>query len=73
MEEKFAACFSARDDLALHAELEGVERVDDGLRDHACKAAGDELRGLGDGSRVAVAFKGGNSAFAGLRDISKEA
>ncbi|KAK0882938.1 hypothetical protein LTR02_018307, partial [Friedmanniomyces endolithicus] len=64
--EEFIAVLAAEDGLALHAEFEGVQWVDDGLGHHACEAASDELRGLRDVTRVVVAFHVGDGAFAGL-------
>ena len=53
--------------FALRAELECVEWVDNGLRDHACQATGDELRCGSDVLWVVVAFKFGDCAFTSLR------
>jgi len=64
--DQLVPVLAACDSLALHAELERVERVDDGLGDHAGKTSGDELRDGGDLLRVVVAFEAGDGAFGGF-------
>lgn len=65
-QHEFVAFGGTGNGLHLCAELQGVERVDHRLGNHACQAAGDELRRSLDVFWIVVAFKPGYCALTSL-------
>ena len=68
--DKFIPVEAAFECIALHAELECVDWVDDCLGEHARHAAGDKLHGLRNVFGIVVAFEPGDGLFSGLCILS---